>query len=260
MTVGVFGPQYAAQYDFLYQDKDYERECDLLAEVFRQYAHSPVRTILDLGCGTGNHAFPLARRGYGVTGVDRSPAMLERAVQKASLETIATSAPVFQRGDVHDLDLGKSFDAVLMMFAVLGYQLTNDEVSAALATVRRHLKPGGLFVLDFWYGPAVLAIRPGDRVKSITTPEGTMIRAASTTMDSSRHLAEVQFRVWDIPAAGRPTETTESHVTRYFFPQELALFLSHARFRLRHLCEFGTLERPPDDRSWNVLAIAEAIE
>jgi hypothetical protein len=54
--------------------------------------------------------------------------------------------------------------------------------------------------------------------------------------------------------------SVETHAMRYFFPQELALFLTYARFRLRHFCEFGALERAPDETTWNVLAIAEAVE
>ena len=50
----LFGKEYADQYDLLYGDKDYEAECDLLEKVFRLYSSAPVKTILDLGCGTGN--------------------------------------------------------------------------------------------------------------------------------------------------------------------------------------------------------------
>jgi len=84
MSDQVFGQVYADQYDFLYSDKDYDAECDLLEEVFRRYRDGNVRTILDLGCGTGNHAIRLARRGYEVTGVDRSPEMLAKAEWKAA--------------------------------------------------------------------------------------------------------------------------------------------------------------------------------
>jgi len=259
MSAGVFGSDYAGRYDFLYQDKDYERECDMLADVFRRFGHGPVKTVLDLGCGTGNHSLPLARRGFGVTGVDRSPAMLEQAARKSSAAALGDKAPAFQQGDLRDLDLQQPFDAALMMFAVLGYQLTNDNVAAAMRTVRRHLKPGGLFVFDVWYGPAVLAIRPGERVKTLSVPDGTVIRAASTKLDSSRQLAEVRYQMWHVRQSGPMVETSETHHMRYFFPQELALFLEHAGLRLVHLSDFGDLDRAPDDTTWNVLAVAEAV-
>ncbi len=140
----------------------------MIEEVFHRYGKGRIRSILDLGCGTGNHAFPLAMRGYEVTGVDRSEEMLAKARSKlAHFKSQSQALPMFLQGDLRSLDLERKFDAVLMMFAVLGYQLTNEDVLAALNTVRRHLKPDGLFIADVWYGPAVLAIRPGDKIKII---------------------------------------------------------------------------------------------
>ena len=77
-----FGTDYAQQYDVLYQDKDYDAETDLLERVFAAHGLAG-NAILDLGCGTGQHALRLARRGYEVTGVDRSPEMLSIARVKA---------------------------------------------------------------------------------------------------------------------------------------------------------------------------------
>jgi SAM-dependent methyltransferase len=98
---------------------------------------------------------------------------------------------MFLQGDLRSLKLDRNFDAVLMMFAVLGYQLTNEDVLAALKTVRNHLKPGGLLICDVWYGPAVLAIRPGDKIRTIPTADGKVIRLASGNLDIYHHLATV---------------------------------------------------------------------
>jgi SAM-dependent methyltransferase len=250
----VFQQGYADQYDLFYGDKDYESECDLLEQAFQRYSKEPVRTILDLGCGTGNHSIPLARRGYQVHGVDLSENMLAHAVEKAQKETMKYPS-VFSQGDVRSIDLGKQFDAVLMMFAVLGYQLTNEDVLAALRTVCKHLKPEGLFIFDVWYGPAVLAIRPSDRVKVIPTQDGKVIRSASGSLDTARHLVEVKYDLWRISGDKVVSETEEIHQMRYFFPQELALFLSSCRLALQKITAFPSLDKLTDESTWNVIGI-----
>jgi SAM-dependent methyltransferase len=259
MSDSVFGQTYADQYDLLYGDKDYEAECNLLEEVFRRDACGPVKTILDLGCGTGSHAIPLARRGYQVTGVDLSSDMLVHAGEKAAGTRLpeGSAMPMFVQGDVRSVDLGRQFDAVLMMFAVLGYQLTNDDVLATLRTVRRHLKPGGLFVCDVWYGPAVLAIRPGDRVKLIPLNEGNLIRTASSMLDIPRHLCEIHYHLWHLEGDRVLSETEEVHRMRFFFPLEMEMALTQTGLTLRSLTTVLDLGCPSDETTWNVLAVAE---
>jgi SAM-dependent methyltransferase len=252
MTAGVFSNDYAAAYDVLYQDKDYLAECDLIERVFNTYGDGPVRRVLDLGCGTGAHAVPLAQRGYAVTGVDRSPQMLERARAHGS-------AARFLLSDIGALDLGETFEAALMMFAVLGYQVGNVAVQAALATARRHLRPGGLFFCDFWYGPAVLAERPSERVKVIDTLDGQVIRVASGELDARRNMCSVSYRVWRLEAARLVSEVRERHEMRYFFAPELELLLSAASFDLLRLGAFPNLDAEPTESTWNVALVARAI-
>ena len=180
MTQTVFGPDYAGAYDELYQDKDYSAECDVLERVFAGYADQPVTRVLDLGCGTGGHSAVLARRGYNVVGVDRSADMLRRARDRAS-------AARFEVGDITALDLEETFDATVIMFAVFGYLTRDEQLRAALGGVRRHLRPGGVLFADVWYGPAVLAQRPSERVKVIDTRDGgQLIRAAASQLDTRR--------------------------------------------------------------------------
>ena len=259
MSDAVFKQGYADQYDLFYRDKDYESECDLLEQAFKRYGKEPVQSILDLGCGTGNHAFPLAHRGYRVTGVDLSADMLVHAREKTSGIQLpeGSAMPMFVQGDVCSIDLGEQFDAILMMFAVLGYQLTNDDVLAALHTVRCHLKPGGLFIFDIWYGPAVLAIRPSERIKVISSVDSQVIRTVSGSLDTFHHLSEVNYHIWRLSGKQVLGETQESHQMRYFFPQELALFLKLSDLELVTMSEFGDLNRRADADTWNVLVVAQ---
>jgi SAM-dependent methyltransferase len=256
----VFGANYADAYDIVYRDKDYVAECDLIERLFQRYGDGPMASVLDLGCGTGNHALLLDQRGYEVVGVDRSASMLALARRKA-----ATSDPsrdtraAFHQGDIRHIDLQRWFDAVLIMFAVLGYQLENSDVLAALKTARRHLRLGGLLIFDVWYGPAVLHERPSQRVKIIPTPAGHILRVASGELDISRHLCTVKHDVWSFERDRSVSKTDEVHAVRYFFPQELRLFLQCTGFESVRLGAFPEFDREPDETVWNVLGVAHAV-
>ncbi|MEO7457593.1 MAG: class I SAM-dependent methyltransferase [Gemmatimonadaceae bacterium] len=255
-----FGAAYAQQYDLLYQDKDYDAEVALLEQLFTRHTLGG-NTIVDFGCGTGQHALRLARRGFAVTGVDRSPEMLRIARVKAeqSLDETAPQ-PSFVEGDVTSVRLGgESFDAALMMFAVLGYQVTNDAVRSALLTVRAHLRPGSLFVCDIWYGPAVLHVRPSERTKVVDAPDGQVIRSVRTSLDSFAHRADVSYRVWRLRGKEVVAEMSETHQMRFFFPQELALLFEAAGMELLELRAFGSADALPTEETWNVLAVGRAL-
>ena len=248
-----FGLSYAEMYDALYASKDYERECDLLESAFHRAGHH-VRTVLDLGCGTGNHAIPLARRGYEVCGVDRSPGMLQRARDKAP--RVGGIELDFVLGDLRDVSLGRSFDACLLMFAVLGYQTTNQDVARTLDNAQRHLKPGGVFVFDVWNGTAVLSEGPSERMRVLFDGDRRLIRFSSGTVDPGRHLCHVRIHQLALAGTQIVSEAEETHAMRYFFPLEIELFLDHAGFDIIEMASFDKEQGPLDQQAWNMLVVA----
>ena len=244
---------YAAVYDALYRDKDYQAETDFLETIFSKYAKSPPQTILDLGCGSGTHAFDLIRRGYRVTGVDRSEQMLELAREKA--HQLGLSAD-FHNGDIRQLDLGQTFNAVISMFAVMSYQTRNEDIELALQTAHRHLEPGGLFIFDCWFGPAVLAQRPSNRYTVVEEGDVRVIRFASPTLDILEQTVRVDYEVLRLRSGQVLDEIKESHLMRFLFPQEIGHLLDKAGFQLIRLCPFMDLEGTPSEEDWNVTVIA----
>ncbi len=249
----VFGADYSDSYDALYADKDYGAECDLLEEIFR-HTDRPVRSVLDLGCGTGRHSVELARRGYELVGVDISEGMLERARRRASIE--AASGTTFVLGDIQDIQVGRRFDAVLSMFAVVGYQISDSAVRATFANVRRHLQPGGTFVFDVWYGPAVVAVGPTTRVKVVSTEDGEIERRAVGVLEPESHVCTVTYELTRRRTGQPDVAALETHRMRYFFEEELRSLLKEAGLTLRSVSSFPDVESRPSADSWNVLVVA----
>jgi len=165
----------------------------------------------------------------------------------------------FQRGDIRTGSPGQQFDAALILFAVLGYQVENDDVLSALNATRSALKPGGLLIFDVWYGPAVLHQKPSDRVKIIPTPEGKILRVASGELDIPHQSCDVRFRLWQLAEGRVATEIEETHRMRYFFPLELSLILSSCGFHLIRIGAFPDFDKDPDESTWSVMAVAQAV-
>lgn len=256
--MSVFDFQYAGQYDRLYAQKDYRLECDLIESSAARFASARPATILDVGCGTGQHAIELASRGYRLTGVDLSDSMLEQAKNK-STSLPNDARPRWLLGNARDFDAGATYDMAIMMFAVVGYLTTNTHVLEGLRNIRRHLSGGGLFACDFWYGPAVLTDRPTDRVRSMPTQRGEVIRTTRTELNIVEHTADVSFRLLETQGKQLVSDTCETHRIRYYFPQEFALLLSCAGFELLRLSAFPSLDAPLTDATWNAFAVARSV-
>jgi SAM-dependent methyltransferase len=249
--VSVFGAGYAETYDDVYSEKDYAGECDLLERVFREYADGSVKSVLDLGSGTGSHAFVLAERGYEVVGVDRSEEMLARA--RAKSDTVE-----FVHADIASVDLGRTFDAVVILFAVLGYQTDDDALTQTLRTAAAHLRPGGVLAFDVWYGPAVLAAGPSTRFREIDANGRRILRLAEGSLDTDRNLCHVDFRLWELAGDRLVAEARERHTMRFFFADELEARLDEAGFELARLGAFPHFDVDPDEETWNVFVVARA--
>ena len=247
----------AHYYDAFYETKDYVAEANYVRGILEQYAPS-ARSILDLGCGTGRHGCLLAENGYRVVGIDRSQEMLARA------ETLRSSAPAhvrdrltFRQGDVRDFRMDQAVDAVISLFHVMSYQISNDDVNRAIATAKAHLKIGGLFIFDCWYGPGVLQDPPATRIKRADDHSIRVWRIAEPDLLVHENAVDVNFRFLVADSqAGTLQEFDETHRMRYFFKPEVTHFLK-ANGLAPVLCFEWLKREPPTNRSWNVVFAAK---
>lgn len=135
----------AKYYDDIYAWKDYRTEARILHELIRRVKKSRGRELLDVACGTGNHIPHLVDR-YEVTGLDLNAPML--AIARKKFPEIA-----FHKADMTRFNLRKTFDAVVCLFSAIGHLRSYRELELAINCMARHLKPGGVLVLEPFLTP-----------------------------------------------------------------------------------------------------------
>ncbi len=250
---------YAAYYDLLYQQKDYAGEAAYLHSQIQRYAPS-TQEILELGCGTGAHAAHLAGLGYNVQGIDISEKMLLRADSlSASLPKPTAARLHFEHGDVRSWHSPRRFDAVLSLFHVFSYQISDTDIKAAFQTAATHLRKDGVLIIDFWYGPAVVAIRPEARIKKMEDGFIRLTRTAEPEHYPVEHRVDVLYDVLvENRSSGDKIRFSETHKMRYFFVPELESLLHAVGLELVNLREWLS-DKPPSTESWSVMLLARRI-
>ena len=234
---------YGRYYDLLYRDKDYAGEAAYMQNVLT--AHGlPRGNLLEFGSGTGRHGRLLAEKGYRVHGIERSAEMVKQA----------TSSDGFtcQQGDVCNIQMGRTYDAVLSLFHVASYQTSNCSVQAFFARASEHLNLGGLFMFDFWYTPAVYTQYPKVRVKRMADEQVEIIRIAEPVMYSNENRVDVIYSIYVRElTTGRMQTLTETHSMRHFSLPEIDLLAEKYGFQRIEAEEFLT-GKPAGEGSWGV--------
>ncbi|HNC01036.1 MAG TPA: class I SAM-dependent methyltransferase, partial [Leptospiraceae bacterium] len=118
----------------------FNEEVSFLDEIYRKHK---VQTVLDIGCGTGEHVSALQGLGYKIIGTDSSKAMIEQAIKRFP-------QCKFEVGDLQTYKKEKFFDGIYCIFGTINYLLTNQEIESSLDNIRKSLKPLGLLVLEVW--------------------------------------------------------------------------------------------------------------
>jgi SAM-dependent methyltransferase len=181
--------------------------------------------------------------------------MLKIAKQKIKREGLKIN---LHKGNIQTIRLDKKFDAVISMFNVMGYQITNEAFEKALLTARTHLKKGGLFVFDVWFGPAVLKDNPKDRKKVVCiTAEEKIIRYSKCRTDMMNQVVEINFITEKHFKRKLITINKECHRIHFFFPNEIRILLKKSGFTIRKTCPFLKLGRHVTESDWNIAVVSE---
>ncbi len=133
----------AEYYDLIYSWKDYRKESIFIHRLIQKQKKIPGNELLDVACGTGNHIQHLKRH-YRITGLDKSREMLRIARKKLP-------GVRFVQGDMMSFDLKRRFDVITCLFGSIGYVKTYTNLRKTISTFSKHLKPGGILIVEPFY-------------------------------------------------------------------------------------------------------------
>ncbi|WP_375445303.1 class I SAM-dependent DNA methyltransferase [uncultured Fibrella sp.] len=210
-------------YDALYQTFiDYDAEFSLYQHCFNS---DTTNTVLEIGCGSGHLANRFVAAGYEYVGVDISSQMLNLARQRCPTAH-------FEQADMRTLQLGRTFDAVLITARSLSYILTNADVLGTFRQLAEHLTPTGTLHFDFIdAGSFMKTLNPDAVVEHRAVYNGqTYLRQSRYALQLATGFTWNWHSEFYIEQPGQPLQAVadDDATLRAFLPDEIRLLLQLA--------------------------------
>ena len=220
-----FYGEYAWAFDLLI-DRPVANECAAIAGWLVQRGVAPGARLLDAGCGTGRYAIDLARRGYLVDAVDRSPDLIDIARRSAGERSGVLS---FRTGDLLSLP-DRDCDAILCR-GVLNDLVDDGGRARAFTSFARALRPGGVVILDVreWESTKERKSREPLFTKRVDTDRGRLAFTSITALDPDNHRLLLRETHTLVDDAGEHSSEYQ-FVMRCWTPGELYSSLERAGF------------------------------
>jgi SAM-dependent methyltransferase len=240
---------YSYYYDDIYSDKDYDFETNwIYDQIVDNALTSHTRKHLDLGAGTGKHAFRLAQKGVRVTAVELSSEMVSHAPNHENLSMV--------QGDLSEFRSDAKFGSCSAMFHVLSYMKGLDEMAAAVKNAAAHLEPGGIFIFDVWHSPAVENLGVELRVKRVSRLGLEIVRLAEPREDPLSKTVAVKYTLFVAENEEKVyKQVTETHILRHFNQKEIHFALSTAGMSVLNSFESFTGRALSQD-TWSACYVA----
>ncbi len=214
---------------------------------FVEVARESGGPLLEVGCGTGRILIPTARAGFEITGLDLSAEMLAVCREKLSHESSDVQARVKTvQGDMRRFDLNQTFRLVTAPFRCFLHLLTVQDQLDCLASIHRHLLPGGRFILDIfdpWLPMLVDEKYRGEHGEEseFTMPDGRRIQRRSRIVfyDNTTQIADSELIYYITHSNGRTERIVDPLRLRCIFRYEAEHLLARAGFQLENIyCDY----------------------
>lgn len=202
--------------------------------------------VLELACGTGRLLEPLVLAGFACTGVDSSPAMLDRARRR--LASITGPPPTLVEQRLEQLDLGAQFRTIILGLDSFGLLLSRLDQLRALKAAKAHATHDGRLILDVANGNLRGAAEPPEELlHDLTMPDPESGRPITKFVlrraRPADQLDELMFFYDEQDERGYLRRSTVELRLRWFTRFELELLLQSAGWQVEEL--YGNYDLEP---------------
>lgn len=184
---------------------------------------SSAKSVLELACGTGRIAIPLAVKGAHVTGLDNNQSMLDQAKRNARGAGVEID---WVLGDMRSFDLGRDdYDLVVLAFNGLNLLLTLEDALSCLRCARKHLAPNGRLVIDTFLPTPERLVAEDLQIDYVLPDDAKVTIKARRAYDPAAQIRSLDLIVDNAGVTG--SDRQDVHV---YYPSELSLLVNQADF------------------------------
>ena len=207
--------------------------------------------VLELGCGTGRVAIPIAQSGVETVGIDSSAAMLDVARGQARRLGLGDDSLRLVHADMRNLSLDRQFALVIIPFRGFLALLTVEDQRRALARVREHLAPGGKLAFNIFVPELNMLLQEGDtpyHLRDVTDPDSgkTYVLWQQSSFDNHNQIISTRLIVEELDASRAMVRRIyRDFQLRYAYRWEVYHLLAACGFEVVEL--YGDFDRSPFD-------------
>ncbi|MCE9499879.1 MAG: class I SAM-dependent methyltransferase [Leptospira sp.] len=202
----------------------FDEEIYFLDDIFKKHK---IKSIIDLGCGTGEHVKALQSRGYEVVGVDSSDKMIGEAKKRFPHCR-------FETGFMQGYQATHNYDSIVSLFGSFNYLISDEEVKSCLKLLQQNLKPAGLAILEVWNASPIRRIKRKPISNVTAVKSGTLNirrnRGFRLTRSDAATVVEVNY-VYNLDKR----EVKDKHIMRVFFLNEIKSRLEDHKFEILNI-------------------------
>lgn len=236
-------------------------------DFFIDYAKQSGGPVLELGCGTGRVLIPTAREGIEIVGLDNSRYMLDVCRARLADEPREVRERVtLHRADMREFNLDWTFALITTPFRSFQHIVRTREQLSCLQSCRRHLEPGGLFVLDI-FDPFLPFLMDENRKQEFGSDEEfeladgrrVMVKQRDLNVHHTEQYLDSEMIYYVTHPDGRQERLVHQFQMKYLFRYEAEHLLARAGFEIENI--FGNYDRQPfgTRRPQEMIIVARAV-